>query len=348
MASNGYSNENNNGNHTEDVTFATRVHEGFWTLFQFSEEVLYRSNELKKSAFALHEEGQEEEQQQNRQEADVPSLQYLGLHHRQGDWTIPSVKDTIHRATLKRRHIHYSSLLECCEVFKKVFPDGITSAYLASDDAYNKNKLSLLDSTIKVATDMTIFHIDKSMRSGSSKNVSSITKAETYRGVLDGWAELSVLVDADCLVVSNSMFSAMAYYIRGDQGQCNTHVLECKEEIVRQVSHSYTYESGDNSLKKIKKNDKTEAMEMETTTYRDSDDRSRHGSISSSNPQQLQQPLQQDRNQVINIAHVINLYDSHNNADAMITQQLVTEKDPADHVEIATTTAMIMATLTSS
>ena len=113
MASNGYSNENNNGNHTEDVTFATRVHEGFWTLFQFSEEVLYRSNELKKSAFALHEEGEEEEQQQNRQEADVPSLQYLGLHHRQGDWTIPSVKDTIHRATLKRRHIHYLSLLEC-------------------------------------------------------------------------------------------------------------------------------------------------------------------------------------------------------------------------------------------
>ena len=63
---------------------------------------------------------------------------------------------------------------------------------------------------------------------------------------MDGWADLVVLVDSECLVLTNSMFSFAAYYIRGPH-TCNIHAAECDSETIAEYSHRYAYESEDRS-----------------------------------------------------------------------------------------------------
>jgi len=69
------------------------------------------------------------------------------------------------------------------------------------------------DRTIHYPPEVNIFHVDLSTRIGTG--VTSIDNDHIHQGVLDTWAEVAVLVDSDCLVMSRSMFAFLAYYIRG-------------------------------------------------------------------------------------------------------------------------------------
>lgn len=58
-------------------------------------------------------------------------------------------------------------------------------------------------------------------------------------------AEVVILVDATCLVMSKSMFSFLAYYIRGAENRCNVFVGLCDQSAVNRQYNTYPYESGD-------------------------------------------------------------------------------------------------------
>ena len=204
-----------------DISFAKRMHQGFWTLFKFSDAVLSRRTEIKTAAGLHHQ-------------------PYLGLHHRHGDMAFPGI-DAIKKRM--KRFVDSSNLLTCFKTFNEVFPERTSIAYLASDDVSTKRNLSSYDPNIRVTGDMKIFHMDKSTRMATTNGKTRWNDMEASQGALDVWAELAVLADAECLVVSNSMFGFMTYYIRGED-KCSVHVLECNAKAIGKYSHAYDYEAG--------------------------------------------------------------------------------------------------------
>lgn len=89
---------------------------------------------------------------------------------------------------------------------------------------------------------MSINHCE--LRSNHSPQSASFTEKDVREGTLRAWAEIAVLVDSDCLVMSSSMFSFLAYYIRGET-QCAVRVNDRSIDFVTKRIVPYDYESGD-------------------------------------------------------------------------------------------------------
>ena len=101
--------------------------------------------------------------------------------------------------------------------------------------------------------DLEAFHLDKSSVEREivdNKEITirneGVTDQTITDGTLDVFAEIAVLAGSECLVMANSMFSFLAYYVRGPD-RCNIHVRQCcKENIANTKSFiQYHYEPGD-------------------------------------------------------------------------------------------------------
>jgi len=242
-----------------DISFAERFHQGFWALFRLSDDVLARSQEIKDMV-------------------GLDQLPYVGLHHREGDTVIPGVRAA---AMTGKRGIGSAELVECFSTIKTVFPEKVQLAYLASDDNETKEQLSSSDSNIRATLEVNIFHLDKSTRTETSVGY-KFSEEEKANGALDGWAELAVLVDSDCLVIDNSMYTTTAYYIRGPDA-CNVHVWECNADAVREHSHLYDYEPGDFSkAKQFKKRERLSKRKLTPKRIKSSKEKEGKGSQKSS------------------------------------------------------------------
>eukprot|EP00562_Extubocellulus_spinifer_P017243 CAMPEP_0178609718 /NCGR_PEP_ID=MMETSP0697-20121206/38789_1 /TAXON_ID=265572 /ORGANISM="Extubocellulus spinifer, Strain CCMP396" /LENGTH=1413 /DNA_ID=CAMNT_0020248299 /DNA_START=166 /DNA_END=4403 /DNA_ORIENTATION=- len=199
----------------------------FWSLFKFSDAVLLRAEELKTSA-------------------KLPSdssghvSPYLGIHLRTGDRSMDIDNMGLKGPRARYRARQQREYLDCYQRFQQALPDT-QIGYVASDSDTAKQKLNRWDSSIHFSDETNIFHVDESLRVAGAEALAG--DDTSYQGSLDGWAELSVMVDAECIIMSWSMFSFAAHYI-GGENRCGVYVGHCQEENVGNIPHEYSYETG--------------------------------------------------------------------------------------------------------
>jgi len=225
------------------ISVPKAFHEAFWGLFKFDHSVLLRAEQMKLEA------------RLPRMGSDI--LPYVGLHHRHGDRAIFETKKVF-----EMRFVGTKITRQCYNIVKGIFPnDGVlnAAAYMASDSTKVKEIMQKRDPSIHYHKDLQIFHIDRSGIEGT-KNKSNITSV--LQGVIDAVAEVVILVDSECLVMSKSMFSFLAYYIRGPENRCNVAVQLCDMEAVIRRSNFYLYESGDKYVYDINASDEPKMMRI--------------------------------------------------------------------------------------
>ena len=201
----------------------------FYSLFKFSDAVLSRADELKKSA-------------------GLPTgAPYHGIHLRTGDMSM-GIENMVgvrgprsqYRTRDQTRHG------KCYQRMKKAHPD-IQAGYVASDADDAKQLLNSMDKSILYSNEIEIFHVDETMR---GEDLATSNNDLSYRGSLDGWAELVVLADSKCVIMSWSMLSFAAHYLGGDN-RCGVFVEDCLEADLA-VPHEYAYEAGKSEFALLK------------------------------------------------------------------------------------------------
>mmetsp|Transcript_45093 Transcript_45093/g.88233 ORF Transcript_45093/g.88233 Transcript_45093/m.88233 type:complete len:469 (-) Transcript_45093:172-1578(-) len=208
-------------------------HQAFWALFKFDENVLLQTEKMKQDAGLATSPNSVFTRFQTF--TKKPMMPYIGLHNRHGDSSIKGVNSTW--VSRQSRETKSSDLVNCYQTFRSQFPDRYQAAYLASDDYNVKKSMHKEDSTILYPPKIKIFHVDLSTRADTGR--SGLDNKEIDQGVLDTWAEVAVLVDSDCLILSSSLFSFLAYYIRGDT-TCNVYLPECNTTTVAKRINKYT------------------------------------------------------------------------------------------------------------
>ena len=177
----------------QDLDIALSVW-AFQSLFQFSGSVRKRALALKRSALLP---------------SDVPNETvppYISAHLRTGDKKFKFDQD------IKRKRFRamgpqlYRQFLDCIQQLQtSLSPHQIAplNVYLASDDSEVKGLLKEWDSSIHTPSAMTISHVDVPVAANKDNDAA-------FQGMLDAWAELVVLMDSECIVVSASQFGELA------------------------------------------------------------------------------------------------------------------------------------------
>jgi len=161
---------------------------------------------------------------------------YIALHHRQSDYSMTT--DPEDRKTPSERRTDDQQLLDCfVRVQRKIDPSRQTLGYLAGDTMQTRTRLSEGVDSLRFPQKLDIFHVDKS-------TLESSTDVQNYRGTLDAWAEQIVLTDSQCLIMSWSMYSFIAYYIRGGQNRCAIFVNDCNQKDLTLEWNNYWFEPG--------------------------------------------------------------------------------------------------------
>ena len=209
------------------VTLAAASSEAFRAMFKFDPIVIARAQEFKASAGITGP--------------------YAGLHMRKGDSNMGVTgQSKAELGGLKSRETDNSKLLDCYHQVKTLHSNAFSVAYLASDDVDTKQAMAKADSSIHFAHNMKPFHVDLLARDGSNKNIDATDQAVT-QGVIDTWAEMLVLSESTCLLLSQSMFSFGSLYIRGAR-DCVVHLESCHIPLHREGHYSYY---GENIAEKV-------------------------------------------------------------------------------------------------
>lgn len=191
----------------------------FWALFKFSDNVLNRAKELKGSAGLTAEQA------------------YIGIHLRTGDKSMDIEMKYKGPRNQNKKSQQYN-YVRCYQKLRQSLQYDYVG-YIASDSAEAKETVHGWDPSVRFAKDSNIFHVDESLKLEESGDQDVIA----YEGSLDGWAELSLMADARCLVMSWSMFSFAAHFI-GGRNRCGVYVGHCDDENVINPVHEYSYEAG--------------------------------------------------------------------------------------------------------
>ena len=207
----------------------------FWSLFKFSDAVIARATELKHNAnLPLGTNGFDD---------------YAAIHLRTGDRSM-GIKNAKQGKFSRIRHMldQQDKYLDCYHKFQEAVPD-LNIAYIASDSLEAKQRFNTWDDSIHFADDTNIYHVDEANRIEGAEI--TIGDDRSYQGSLDGWAELAVLIDSKCLVMSWSMFSFAAHYIRGEN-LCGIYFGDCHNTTVAlNDPHEYSYEAGKTPMTRI-------------------------------------------------------------------------------------------------
>lgn len=183
---------------------------GFWTLFRFSKLVEDRADHLRQSAGMAK---------------DAP---YVGVHIRTGkgaNWEDPirhGSNEDIRKfgdcaaklqTGMKERYASSSSSKTTT----------LPEIYVAADNSDAKQQLSSMNKHAKFVPDMQVLHIDRSRE----EEIDNVDQA-----YLDVWAELKILIDSTCLVMSKSGFSYVAQELSHEQPRCAVMFDDCSDEAV--------------------------------------------------------------------------------------------------------------------
>jgi len=213
--------------HGKDFSIPIAFHQAFETLFKFDSTVLSRAEEMKQNAGLVVP-----------QHKIIPPIQdnihqemmpYIGLHndHKNASFSVVNSTWSYESDSI--------DLIKCYQTFQSHFPDKYQLAYLVSDDNNIKKFMKKKDATIHYPPVLSNVDVD-STKKGLISNKSS---SDFEQDVMDTWAEIAVLVDSDCLIMSSSLLSFLAYYIRGAT-MCNVHIPECNATTVAQRINKYT------------------------------------------------------------------------------------------------------------
>jgi hypothetical protein len=204
------------------VSLATAAHEAFKTMFKFDQLVISRAREFKASAGI--------------------SGPYVGMHMRKGDTNMgvegqseAELKGLIHRAS------DNEDMLMCYHQIKSSHPNAFDMAYLACDDVSSKQKMANADSSIHFAKEILPFHVDLLAREGKTKR-NDPDEPRVYNAVVDTWAEMLVLAESTCLILSRSMFSFGSLFMRNPQS-CAVPIFRCAIPAHREGRYEYYAES---------------------------------------------------------------------------------------------------------
>jgi hypothetical protein len=195
----------------ESLSYATIANEAFRVLFDFSSAVRDRANELIEEAGLIDPAG--------------VLIPYIGMHFRLGDEHMGVARNFKEFG----RSVSREGFLKCYEHLKKSHVDKYSSAYLASDSNQAKKDIAKEDPTIHYSRELKPFHIDLSVRHGDHKKPAKpadFSAEQVYRGVIDTWAEMLVLADSTCLLLSPSMYTFGASIMR-DPETCSVPLHNC-------------------------------------------------------------------------------------------------------------------------
>jgi acid phosphatase class B len=199
-------------------TLAAACKEAFRAMFKLDPIVIARAQEFKSSAGITGT--------------------YAGLHMRKGDSNMGVTgQGEAELKGLKARETDNSKTLSCYHEVKALHSNAFNVAYLASDDSDTKKAMAEADSSIHFATNMNPFHIDLLAREGITKSIDAVDPA-VAQGVIDTWAEMSVLSESTCILLSQSMFSFGALYMRGAR-DCVIHLNSCHDASHREGHNSF-------------------------------------------------------------------------------------------------------------
>jgi len=201
----------------EEMSVSRGFYQAFWALFYFDKAVLKRADKMKMNAGLVSPQN------------NGATMPFVGLHIRHGDSAMVGSEGGEKRRT-KANH-----LVKCYHNIQTHFPGKYPAGYIASDSKEEKRLIHEIDKTIYYPKDMSIVHLDLSTRNKSGKDISDNA---IHEGILDVYAEVAVLVDSDCLVTSQSMYSFLAYYIR-DETACSVYLHDCNDNTVRRKVNIY-------------------------------------------------------------------------------------------------------------
>lgn len=239
--------------HYEQENYLFRT--GFWSLFTFSHKVHARKRQMQQKANLLLTkdslDGTSPPPRNNVSSlafAGQTTLQpYVAIHIRTGigtSWEDPLRHGTsddylqFYQCAKKLQQRIYERQSTTQEILKEPGPPSLMPIYVAADNNIAKEALHKLDTnatdqTIHSLTDLEVHHVERSYRRG-----------DVLESELTVWAELNVLIEATCLVVSRSGFSDIARWIQPAQGKrCSVQFNMCNEEAIEralQNIHSQT------------------------------------------------------------------------------------------------------------
>jgi hypothetical protein len=199
--------QNQWGRLAEKMSLADIANEAFRALFTFNQSIISRANELKASAGI--------------------SGSYLGMHMRKGDAKMGVEGPTARKKLKIDRTTDDNMMMSCYHRMKSSHPGAFSVAYLASDDVETKQNMTNSDSSIHFAKEMYPFHVDLLARKGHVAPLKfDASDPAVFSGVIDSWAEMLILAESTCLIVSQSMFSFGSLYMRDTRG-CAVFLHRC-------------------------------------------------------------------------------------------------------------------------
>lgn len=233
----------------------------FWALFQWSPRVVQSVKQLKQQMKLFTIGSSSSSSSSSSTTSSFFNKWYVAVHVRTG-----RIKDTndIHiqsstESNNKEQQANWARYLECAQSFQTglqqlltntCFPDikstttTITNwtvpIYLAADTTQVKTKFQEWDSTIRTMPDMEIYHLDRTPQS---------TLQNPQQAALDVFADLKLLMDSTCLVLSSSTattnnkdlvvvskFSRMAQWLP-PQPRCALVWNDCgPDQVAKQLS----------------------------------------------------------------------------------------------------------------
>ena len=201
-----------------NISLSAKAHEAIRAMFNYSPAVVSRAEEFKASAGITGP--------------------YIGMHMRKGDAAMGVEGPTARKNLGIDRTTNNNMMMECWQKMKNDHPKA-TVAYLASDDVKTKQNMSDSDPSIHFAKDMRPFHVDLLARSNFAAPLQiERTDPSVAQGVIDTWAEMLVLAQSTCFIVSKSMFSFGSLYLR-DPNDCAVFLGRCDVPSHRAGYYSY-------------------------------------------------------------------------------------------------------------
>lgn len=188
-------------------------HIGFWTLFRFTKQLQNEANEMRKIAGI----------------GNNKKSFYISMHVRTGQgetWDDPlrhsgeSALKSFHECAVRLQ----TALKQHCNLLRQPL------VYVASDNNYAKVRIQSWDSsnTFKALSDIEVFHVGKTR----SSEINDLDLA--YHRV---WAELSILIDSKCIIMSRSKFSFMASDLSPQRPRCALMYDDCGHEKVMDATN---------------------------------------------------------------------------------------------------------------
>ena len=216
------------GELASETTLASAANEAFRAMFKFDPSVIARANEFKASAGITGP--------------------YAGLHMRKGDAKMGVTgQSEMELKGLRHRETDNNTTLSCYEQVKASHSNAFDVAYLASDDVHTKQEMARSDSSIRFAQNMKPFHVDLFARKEQNHQIIDTIDHSVLSGTIDAWAEMLILSESACLLISQSMFSFGSLYMRYP-GRCAVRLKSCDIPAHREGHYSYygeqVYERG--------------------------------------------------------------------------------------------------------